>query len=311
MRDAAYYEVHRYVYRRHILYNRLLNQKYNLTAVHEMKTAHVIGCLIVLVITGLAYLDAREEVQQSEAHAGDITEKGGAVILELYTSQGCSSCPPAEAVLRKLAADRNLADAIVPLAFHVDYWDYLGWRDPYSNAEWTQRQGAYLDATGRSTLYTPQLVVHGRHELVGSDESKARSAIDRVLKEAEAHAIEVDIPQVTHAEGDLRAEIYSSLRGAGNGEPLTIQVAVFENAPATEVPRGENAGRTLKNYFVVRALHTERLIERAGADSAHLEVVVPIDRDWGHAGLGIAAWVQGVESMKMYGASVRRDLSRP
>ncbi|HUR81120.1 MAG TPA: DUF1223 domain-containing protein, partial [Thermoanaerobaculia bacterium] len=86
------------------------------------------------------------------------------VVLELFTSQGCSSCPSADEFLRKLAAKDK---RVIPLAFHVDYWNYLGWRDPFSSAEWSQRQGDYVRAMKLSTAYTPQLVINGSRQVVG------------------------------------------------------------------------------------------------------------------------------------------------
>ena len=93
------------------------------------------------------------------------------VVLELFTSQGCSSCPPADAVLSKLGRDEKLAGRVIPIAFHVDYWTYIGWADPFSSADWTARQNEYARALKADSLYTPQLVVNGATHLNGSDEA--------------------------------------------------------------------------------------------------------------------------------------------
>ena len=96
----------------------------------------------------------------------------GPVVLELFTSQGCSSCPPADRLLSKLGSDPKLAGRVIPLAFHVDYWDYIGWHDPFDAPRWSQRQQAYARAFHSNRIYTPQLVVDGHSECVGSEESE-------------------------------------------------------------------------------------------------------------------------------------------
>src|SRR5947209_6278424 len=99
------------------------------------------------------------------------------VVVELFTSQGCSSCPPADALLSDLAHDASLRGRVIPLAFHVDYWDRLGWRDPFSSAEWSRRQYFYVRALSVASAYTPQIVVNGAQQFVGSD----RAALEEAL----------------------------------------------------------------------------------------------------------------------------------
>ncbi|MGH9465120.1 MAG: DUF1223 domain-containing protein, partial [Thermoanaerobaculia bacterium] len=108
----------------------------------------------------------------------------GPVLLELFTSQGCSSCPPADRLLSRLAAARGSEPVVVPLAFHVDYWNHIGWEDPFSQGRWSARQRAYALAFGRDGVYTPQLVVDGTEELVGSDERAVRRAIERAAAQS-------------------------------------------------------------------------------------------------------------------------------
>src|SRR3954467_1004983 len=113
----------------------------------------------------------------------------GPVVLELFTSQGCSSCPPAERLLSKLAAAGTLGDrTVAPLAFHVDYWNDLGWADPFSLPAWTERQHQYARALGGNRVYTPELVVGGATGMVGSDASAVRQAIQRAARPAKLAA---------------------------------------------------------------------------------------------------------------------------
>src|SRR5262245_59154605 len=122
----------------------------------------------------------------SSVHGGSSGESAPAataanatpVVLELFTSQGCSSCPPADRVLSMLGSDPSLRARVVPLAFHVDYWNSIGWTDPFSSSAWSERQSAYAKQLALDSVYTPQIVVNGHDQLNGSDEDGIRRAID-------------------------------------------------------------------------------------------------------------------------------------
>lgn len=160
------------------------------------------------------------------------------VVVELFTSQGCSSCPPADALLGRLAEDPSL----LALSFHVHYWDYLGWKDPFSSEENTRRQRAYASSLG-DRVYTPQMVVDGAVSLVGSDERAVRSAIARAKQSA------AKIPVTLAAAGgalDVRIPAAS-----GNGGVWEVR---FRRRAVTAVGAGENAGRTIANANNVTAL---------------------------------------------------------
>src|SRR5687767_13376254 len=106
------------------------------------------------------------------------------VVVELFTSQGCSSCPPADALLRRIASDPDLRGRVIPLAFHVDYWNHLGWRDPFSQRAWSQRQGDYIRAMKLESAYTPQIVINGKREMVGSSSGAVYRAIEEESRRA-------------------------------------------------------------------------------------------------------------------------------
>jgi hypothetical protein len=162
------------------------------------------------------------------------------VVLELFTSQGCSSCPPADALLAALAGTR---DDVLALDFHVDYWNYLSWRDPFSSAAATQRQRRYAAALG-TEVYTPQLVVDGQYQAVGSNRAAVLSAI------ATARAAILPGPALNFVPDDngLTVDVGA---GAGSGEVLLLG---FDPQHVTEVGSGENAGRTLREVNVVRSM---------------------------------------------------------
>jgi hypothetical protein len=169
------------------------------------------------------------------------------VLAELFTSEGCSSCPPADDVLAAL--DRDLAPhGLIALSFHVDYWDDLGWPDPYASPLFTARQRTYATAFGERGVYTPQLVIAGREGFVGSDAHRARAAI-RAQLESTTVTIPLRIEAKRESPTSLRVHWSTAL------PPGTrLYLAAVEPTATTRVPRGENAGRTLRHIQVVRAL---------------------------------------------------------
>jgi hypothetical protein len=162
------------------------------------------------------------------------------VVLELFTSEGCSSCPPADALLREFAESRV---DVLPLAFHVTYWDYLGWRDPFALPIATERQRAYDARLPGGTVYTPQLVIDGTREAVGSERGAVLTAIDRALPSARE---EVSL-SIRRANESVVIDV-----GAGSGLG-TVYVVSYDRVHRTAVGRGENGGRTLVEANVVRS----------------------------------------------------------
>lgn len=160
------------------------------------------------------------------------------VLVELFTSQGCASCPPADAFLAELAARPGM----VALSFHVDYWNYIGWRDPFATPWATQRQRGYGRALGQRYVYTPEMVVDGAAHAVGS----ARAEVERLIAEARSRPG----PAVS---GERAGEEVRIRIGAGEGSG-TVWLVRFDSEHTTRVERGENRGRTLRNVNVVREM---------------------------------------------------------
>ena len=172
-------------------------------------------------------------------------------VVELFTSEGCSSCPPADTLLNELARQPQ----VFALAFHVDYWNYLGWADPFSQAQFTDRQRAY----GRET-YTPQMIVNGTEVFVGSDRTKAKRAIEAALKRPTVVELKL--------RWDNQAIAYEV---TGAPKDVVLHLALLESGITQKVSRGENAGRTLRHDNVVRVFETVRLDQRlTGAISLKL-----------------------------------------
>lgn len=163
------------------------------------------------------------------------------VVVELFTSQGCSSCPPADDLLAELAKDPG----VLALSFHVDYWDYIGWKDPFAAAQYTERQRDYAAALGLRYVYTPQMVIDGRHDIVGSKRRQVTEAIEEAKQTTPAVLVAFD------DEYSGRVVLSEGKAPAGGA---TVWLATFDDAHETQVARGENSGKALVNSNVVREL---------------------------------------------------------
>jgi hypothetical protein len=180
------------------------------------------------------------------------------ILVELFTSEGCSSCPPADALLAELAGRPE----VLALSFHVDYWDRLGWKDPFSSALSTDRQQRYAALLGLATVYTPQIVVDGKWQAVGSN----RASVERAL--ASARDSRTEVPMLLALDhGRARIKL-----GAGNAELSgAVFLVGFDRRHVTAVRAGENDGRALAHVDVVRGLE-----EVAQFDGRAREIEVPI-----------------------------------
>jgi len=171
---------------------------------------------------------------------------GQPVLIELFTSEGCSSCPPADALLRDVAAAGRLENVeVIPLGYHVDYWDELGWKDRFSSHAYTRRQAQYAERFALDAPYTPQLVIEGLSQTVGND----RAAIIQRVRDAAKQARAVQF-EVVHSSPDTLA---LQVMGAPGAEVL---LAITESDLTTSVGGGENKGTTLRHAAVVRSLES-------------------------------------------------------
>ena len=229
------------------------------------------------------------------------------ILVELFTSQGCSSCPPADRLLRRLGEGGRAGDvAVIPLSYHVDYWNYIGWTDPFSSSEWSARQHAYAESFEAGRVYTPQLVINGRRDCVGSNESKVRREIERAARQGVAGRLDVEVaagPDSEHLSLEIEARVVSP--EASTSAAWSVMVAVFENELETPVSRGENGGRKLRNSHVVRSLtQAFSLPARAGSEQTG-QLQIELDRAWNRDRLGVAVFLQDLETRHVHGAAVR------
>lgn len=204
------------------------------------------------------------------------------VLVELFTSHGCSSCPPADQLLSYMKNDPPLRGRVVLLAYHVDYWDQLGWKDPFSSREATQRQGEYVRAFQLQSSYTPQAVVDGAKYMVGSDSG----AVYRAVAEESGRKPDATV-RVTVKDG------VAEVSGEGSGD---LQLAIYEDGITTKITRGENAGRTITNDAIVR-----RFTRAGHVDGKPFTKRIPLtlDPSWNRARTGVVAFLQDTTSKRV------------
>jgi hypothetical protein len=228
------------------------------------------------------------------AQAAAPAPEASPIIIELFTSQGCSSCPPADRLLKRLAGDPR----VIPLSFHVDYWNYIGWTDPFSSKRWSERQQGYARAFRSNRIYTPQLVVSGRTGLNGSDEAGARKRIAEALAVEPAGKVTLSVEP---SQDRLKVKVGAKLSRGVEG-PLDLWVAVYETGLTTKVGAGENASATLHNDYVVRRLEKALTLPASAGAADSGEVVLGLDKRWNRESLGVAAFLQDPKTMVIYGA---------
>jgi hypothetical protein len=228
------------------------------TSAHALVAIFLAGCTT-------ASVDAPVRV---ETHAAAAT---GPIVVELFTSQGCSSCPPADRTVSNLASSGIIGDRpVVPLAFHVDYWNDLGWADPFSLEAWSDRQHRYAEVLTTRRVYTPQLVVAGREHVVGSNTAEVTAMIDAA-------------PIPSRLEATIAWHPTTATITATAPTGADAFVAVYEDAITTAIPRGENAGQTVRNDHVVRRFARVAAAGRTGT------VEVTLDPSWNKLGAVVIA----------------------
>jgi hypothetical protein len=207
---------------------------------------------LIALATSLTGFAGQAQAQLAQAQSADAAASANLAatapkaVVELYTSQGCSSCPAADALLNQLAE----RDDIIAVSLSVDYWDYLGWKDTLAQTKFTERQKGFAKALGDGMVYTPQVVVNGAVHVNGSDERKISAAIEKTNKSIAASHVPV---RLSTAAGKLVVEIGAAPQGAASKES-TIWLAVISPSVQVPITRGENKGRTVTYSNVVRDL---------------------------------------------------------
>jgi hypothetical protein len=234
------------------------------------------------------------------------TPAGVPVIVELFTSEGCSSCPPADTLLAKLEEQQPVANAqVIALEEHVDYWNNLGWTDPFSAKEWTIRQQEYAASLGSRNVYTPQMVIDGQAEFVGSREQQARQAIEGIAARTKVDVSVV--PGQSEKKGHAQFTVsVGKLAGNKRGDAPEVWLAITEAGLHSNVTRGENAGEDLHHASVVRVLRKMGVADPGKETSFSGDLSVPLDGAWNRQNLRAVAFVQEKKSRQILGAAAAR-----
>jgi hypothetical protein len=275
-----------------------------------------IAILLVLAVSGtfgIAFLvptagHATGEVPGVRSAAGisepQPAQPANPVIVELFTSEGCSDCPPADRLLYRLEQMQPVPGAeVISLEEHVDYWDNEGWRDPFSSSRFTLRQKDYVYAFNLPTAYTPQMVVDGTAEFVGSDVHRALAAIAQAARTPKANL------QIQQRAGAASAPRVASLQvsltpfsGWNAKHGADVLLAITEDDLASNVTAGENAGAHMNHRAVVRELRVLGRVDSAGAFSAAPDL--SLAPNWKRENLHIVAFMQDHSTRRVLGASV-------
>lgn len=198
------------------------------------------------------------------------TEQSATVLVELFTSQGCSSCPPADRVLESLVADTEQGELkVIALSYHVDYWNRLGWKDPYSQAAFSDRQRDYAQRLPEHRVYTPQMVIQGQSSHVGSREKEVREAIRQASQQVARAQITASLQEI--ATDNATKKIQYQLSGSIKG--VILQLALVAPSVGNDVPRGENGGRYLEHCQVVLDLQTHKVLAAEGIISVDTKIL--------------------------------------
>ncbi len=216
------------------------------------------------------------------------------VLVELFTSEGCSSCPPADTLLESLDRTQPVAGAeTIVLSEHVDYWNQIGWTDPFSSAQFSQRQQTYARRFGISGPYTPQMVVDGSAEFVGSDGHRAVSDIAKAATAGKA------VVRISPAQSGIPFRVRIDVDGPSGGD---VYVALALNEAVSQVARGENGGRKLRHVAVVQSL--TQIGKISGKSAFSKEIDLPAGKEADPRRYRVVAFVQEREQGRVLGAAL-------
>ncbi len=255
-----------------------------------MKSAVIFLFLIFSAACAVNTVESQKRAENPQSAIPNLQSKQP-VLVELFTSEGCSSCPPADRALAFLEKEQPFAQAeIITLALHVDYWNYLGWKDEFSTPLFTQRQELYVEKLKVDSSYTPQMIVDGKIQFVGSDSGKAAKAI------VEAAKIQKGKIEIVRNNDKLTVKI-TDLPAHENS---IIFLAIAEDNLVSKVGRGENSGKRLEHQSVVRELKSIGTLNPP-ENSVELETILQLNQNWKKENLKIIVFVQENDSRRILG----------
>jgi hypothetical protein len=234
--------------------------------------------LVRRFILGTLLLTAVGSGAQTVAPAGP-SQRTKVVLVELFTSEGCSDCPPADALLRQINGARTATgQLIVGISEHVTYWNRLGWADPFSAEEYTDRQNGYGESLKLESVYTPQMVVNGREQFVGSD----RGSLERALQREQARAPVADVRIVSTIVEGGKLNVTFSADGDKSAHGAEVLAVLTDDLDQSNVLRGENSGRSLSHVAVARTMVRVGKLQSGEQQTAQLPLPASFRQKQGH-----------------------------
>ena len=263
---------------------------------------------LLLPAVGVAAVAVGFSQPGSEARSpGTANTAPSPVLVELFTSEGCSSCPPADVLLATLERLQPVPNAqIITLSEHVDYWNYLGWKDPYSSAQFSNRQGGYSRTLRQAPVLTPQMIVDGREVFVGSDGPRSQQAVARAAEAPKAN-IRIARPREDAGSPDRTVPLTITVEGLPDTARGRVEVmlAVREHNLQNSVRRGENAGKQLEHQSVVRHLSRVGTIQSRTEQVTSVEAYVELDPEWDRNHLQAVIFLQERKTRRVVGAAIQ------
>ncbi len=248
---------------------------------HQIGLHFAKQCLLLLALSAISFAASASQCKTSSGQYKT-------ALIELYTSEGCSSCPPADSWLRRLPKQDYAGSKVIPLSFHVDYWDYLGWSDRFAKKQYTQRQRRVASVNRLNTIYTPQVVIDGHDFRFWFWAGRTKSKISDITRMPAQARIELTVKKT---EGNkITATSNVMLLPQSYPKQSSVFIALYQNKLTSRIRAGENKGRELKHDFVVRDLRGPFNID--GNSVKKIEQDFYLDKSWNPANIGIAVFVQ-------------------
>jgi hypothetical protein len=248
----------------------------------EVPMPHRLALIGSLILVLPLVAPAKAAAQECSARSGPAR----AALVELYTSEGCSSCPPADRWLSGLRASGIGGDQLVPLAFHVDYWDYIGWKDEFAKPQYTARQRELAEVNRSRFVYTPQVLLGGADYRGWGSRADLAARLEKIRRQAPG----ADILLQARKTGDSGLEVAATASLRESKGDAVLYLALKESRLASEVKAGENSGRRLEHDYVVRELIGP--VSFSGKGGAGIRQTLGLKPEWKRGDLGIAAFVQ-------------------
>lgn len=256
----------------------------------KIKIFTLVPFFIGVVIISAAFTNCKNTAKGNSKAPGD--DGKGFALVELFTSEGCSSCPPADELVARV--QKEVGDKpIYILAYHVDYWDRLGWKDAFSSADYSKRQNEYARWLKLSQVYTPQIVVNGKKEFVGSQEGALRNAIKSSLQESGDVQLNLNVTRNVNNTALVQYKVEGNTGNSNN----VISLALVQKQAVIKVERGENGGRTLAHAQIVRNLQTPSLSKNTGS------ATLALPAGFSAQGWEVIGFVQNTSNGAVLGAS--------